>query len=170
MTRSWLRPTAEDVSAFGQHRKFPPHARKTSGTQGSKGAFTRALLRKWIHVFFKFVLFYSNTCVKAANVRCFSFPLFFFGAAIKSGVLERVNEPHAIIIHSALWWRPGNEEKPKDLSQLKTDWFKLSVRISSYGCTREEETQEEGTISVYSLKEIYGKQRLFYQCAKEWTF
>ena len=26
--------TAEDVSAFGQHRKFPPHARKTSGTQG----------------------------------------------------------------------------------------------------------------------------------------
>ena len=26
--------TAEDVSAFGQHRKFPPHERKTSGTQG----------------------------------------------------------------------------------------------------------------------------------------
>ena len=24
----------EDVSAFGQHRRFPPHARKTSGTQG----------------------------------------------------------------------------------------------------------------------------------------
>ena len=24
----------EDVSAFGQHRKFRPHARKTSGTQG----------------------------------------------------------------------------------------------------------------------------------------
>ena len=32
---SWLRPTAEDVSAFGQHRKFQPQARKTSGTQGS---------------------------------------------------------------------------------------------------------------------------------------
>ena len=30
----WLRPTAEDVSAFGQHRKFPPYARKTSGAQG----------------------------------------------------------------------------------------------------------------------------------------
>ena len=26
---------AEDVLAFGQHRKFPPHARKTYGTQGS---------------------------------------------------------------------------------------------------------------------------------------
>ena len=26
----WLRPTTEDVSAFGQHRKFPPYARKTS--------------------------------------------------------------------------------------------------------------------------------------------
>ena len=26
--------TAEDVSAFGQHRKFSPQARKTSGTQG----------------------------------------------------------------------------------------------------------------------------------------
>ena len=26
---------AEDVSAFGQHRKFPPHARKTSGTPGN---------------------------------------------------------------------------------------------------------------------------------------
>ena len=24
----------EDVSAFGQHRKFPPHARKTSVAQG----------------------------------------------------------------------------------------------------------------------------------------
>ena len=24
----------KDVSAFGQHRKFPAHARKTSGTQG----------------------------------------------------------------------------------------------------------------------------------------
>ena len=36
VTRSWLRPTAEDVSAFGQNRKFPPHARKTSGTQGTK--------------------------------------------------------------------------------------------------------------------------------------
>ena len=27
---------AEDVSAFGQHRKFPPRARKTSGTQGNQ--------------------------------------------------------------------------------------------------------------------------------------
>ena len=34
LRRSWLRPTAEDVSAVGQHRRFPPHARKTSGTQG----------------------------------------------------------------------------------------------------------------------------------------
>ena len=31
------RPTAEGVSAFGQHRKLPPHTRKTSGTQGSLG-------------------------------------------------------------------------------------------------------------------------------------
>ena len=31
-----LRPTAEDVSAFGQHLNFPPHARKTSGTQGRR--------------------------------------------------------------------------------------------------------------------------------------
>ena len=30
-----LRPTAEDVSAFGQDRKFPPYARKASGTQGT---------------------------------------------------------------------------------------------------------------------------------------
>ena len=35
LSGSWLRPTAEDVSAFGQHRKFPPRARKTSGTQGT---------------------------------------------------------------------------------------------------------------------------------------
>ena len=27
--------TAEEVSAFGQHRKFSPQARKTSGTQGT---------------------------------------------------------------------------------------------------------------------------------------
>ena len=32
--RSWLRPMAKDVSAFGQHRKFPPCVRETSGTQG----------------------------------------------------------------------------------------------------------------------------------------
>ena len=25
----------QDVSAFGRHRRFPPHARKTSGTQGT---------------------------------------------------------------------------------------------------------------------------------------
>ena len=31
-SRLW--PTAEDVSAFGQHQKFPPHARKTSVIQG----------------------------------------------------------------------------------------------------------------------------------------
>ena len=31
---SRLRTTAKDVSAFGQHQKFPPHLRKTSGTQG----------------------------------------------------------------------------------------------------------------------------------------
>ena len=38
LRRSWLRLTAkfEDVSAFGQHRKFPPHAKKTSGTEGSR--------------------------------------------------------------------------------------------------------------------------------------
>ena len=37
-----LRPTAEDVSTFGQHRKFPPHARKTSGTEG-KGVLRTAI-------------------------------------------------------------------------------------------------------------------------------
>ena len=34
LRRSWLRPTAEHVSAFGQHRKFLPRARKTSRTHG----------------------------------------------------------------------------------------------------------------------------------------
>ena len=33
---SWFRPTAEAVSAFGQHRKFPAHERKNSGTQGTR--------------------------------------------------------------------------------------------------------------------------------------
>ena len=32
----WLRATAEDVLAFSPHRKFPPHERKTSGTQGNR--------------------------------------------------------------------------------------------------------------------------------------
>ena len=41
LRRSWLRPTAQDVSAFGQHRKSPPHARKTTGTQGN------ALMNQW---------------------------------------------------------------------------------------------------------------------------
>ena len=33
---SRLQATAEDLLASGQHRKFPPHARKTSGTQGKE--------------------------------------------------------------------------------------------------------------------------------------
>ena len=37
LRRSWLRPTAEDVSGFGRHRKFPLHPRKTAGTQGNMG-------------------------------------------------------------------------------------------------------------------------------------
>ena len=45
LRRSWLRPTAEDVSAFGQHRKFPPHARKTSGAQGIQGFVMKECLR-----------------------------------------------------------------------------------------------------------------------------
>ena len=32
--RSWLRPTAEAVSAFGQHRNSHRTREKTSGTQG----------------------------------------------------------------------------------------------------------------------------------------
>ena len=51
---AWIRPTVEDVSAFSQRRKFPPHARKkglgqqwkfppharkTSGTQGNFEGF-----------------------------------------------------------------------------------------------------------------------------------
>ena len=33
-----LRPTAEYVSAFVQHQKFPPDARKTFGTQDTQSA------------------------------------------------------------------------------------------------------------------------------------
>ena len=33
--KTWLRPTAKGVSAFGQHRKFPSYARKASGTRGT---------------------------------------------------------------------------------------------------------------------------------------
>ena len=33
--RDFYSVVSEDVSAFGQHRKFRPHARKTSGTQGT---------------------------------------------------------------------------------------------------------------------------------------
>ena len=50
---SWLRPTAEDVSAFGQHRKFPPHARKISGTQGSKELVIKANLVALRHILSK---------------------------------------------------------------------------------------------------------------------
>ena len=39
---SRLRPAAEDVSAFGQQRKFPPHATKTSGTQGTSTGVARS--------------------------------------------------------------------------------------------------------------------------------
>ena len=39
---------AEDVSAFGQHRKFLPHARKTSGTQvGKQSPRLKILENSW---------------------------------------------------------------------------------------------------------------------------
>ena len=33
--KTWLRPTAKGVSAFGQHQKLPSYARKASGTRGT---------------------------------------------------------------------------------------------------------------------------------------
>ena len=54
--RSWLRSTAEEVSAFGQHRKFPPHARKTSGTQGSA---CTTLIYLCVHCDDHFFIFFS---------------------------------------------------------------------------------------------------------------
>ena len=41
LRRSGIRPTAEDVSVFIQHRKFPLHARKTSGTQGTSSGIRK---------------------------------------------------------------------------------------------------------------------------------
>ena len=41
--------TAEDVSAFGQHRKSPPHARKTSVTSGSVIQI-RSKICKWLKI------------------------------------------------------------------------------------------------------------------------
>ena len=39
---------SEDVSAFGQHRKFLPHARKTSGTQvGKQSPRLKILENSW---------------------------------------------------------------------------------------------------------------------------
>ena len=68
---SWLRPTAEDVSAFGQHRKFLPYARITSGTQ--RTCFFVFLCFSMFSLFFlMFSLFSSAT-------PCFPmFPLFFY--------------------------------------------------------------------------------------------
>ena len=69
LRRSWLRPTAENVSAFGQHRKFPPHARKTSGTQGNLWPFNGSGYWNWstlsvCRILFKSFAFagYRNNC------------------------------------------------------------------------------------------------------------
>ena len=43
---SRLRARADDVSAFGQHRKFPPYARKTSGSQGTQTSFSSGTSRE----------------------------------------------------------------------------------------------------------------------------
>ena len=55
--------TAEDVSAFGQHRKFPPHARKTSGTQGKilLTAISVRLLRFFVDPFRSSVLHFATS-------------------------------------------------------------------------------------------------------------
>ena len=61
---SRLRPTAEEVSAFGQHRNFPPHARKTSGTQGNSCPFSfgnwNYVLLLNSHEQLNFLLFYIS--------------------------------------------------------------------------------------------------------------
>ena len=43
--RSWLKLSAEHLSAYGRHRRIPLHARKTSGRQGIyyPGPFLRPL-------------------------------------------------------------------------------------------------------------------------------
>ena len=59
LRRSGIRPTAEDVSAFSQHRNFPLHARKTSGTQGKvERAFLCAVRQGWE----KFLSFLRGGC------------------------------------------------------------------------------------------------------------
>ena len=134
-----------------------------------KGAFTHALLRKWIHVFFKFVLFYSKTCVKAATVRCFSFPLFSMAPlkwCIGNGKRATCycNAFRTMVVPA---WKRG---MPKDPFRFK-NWFKLSVRAPSYGCTREEGTLEEGTISVFlSLKEFTESRDFFINALRNGTF
>ena len=84
LCRSWLRPTTEDVSAFGQHRKFPPQARKTSGTQGTKNVLQPikitiqiwVVMRHWYGIFVLVLqtLFCGETSIGVAKcqlIQCF---------------------------------------------------------------------------------------------------
>ena len=71
LRRSWLRPTAENVSAFGKHRKFPPHASKTSGTQGNLWPFNGSGHWSWSTLSVSRVLLKSFAFVGYRN-NCFS--------------------------------------------------------------------------------------------------
>ena len=64
--------TAEDVSAFGQHRKFPSHERKTSGTQGRQMANVNLYhITKRPLYFGRFPI---NLTLKLSSIKCQALP------------------------------------------------------------------------------------------------
>ena len=65
--------TAEDVSAFGQHRKFPPHERKTSGTQGRQMANVNLYHITKLSLYFG--RFPINLTLKLSSIKCQALPI-----------------------------------------------------------------------------------------------
>ena len=65
--KSLLRPARKAsplvASVFGQHRKFPPHARKTSGTQGTSGFLSWKFPRNARSLFFKYPWIKALHCI-----------------------------------------------------------------------------------------------------------
>ena len=66
------------------------------------------------YIFFQICFILLQQVRKSSSCSLFLFSAFFKGAPIVVYVSERMHEPHAFVMLSAPWWRPGNEEKRKD--------------------------------------------------------
>ena len=144
LRRSWLRPTAENVSTFGKHRKFPPHPRKTSGTQGNLWPFNGSGHWNWSTLSVSRVLFKSFAFVGCRN-NCF------FSHTI----------PYILNVTQQCWW--SYFDLGSSLKYLIKNIYFISAFSSGLKCNK-------SCISIGFVGRFGGQYTLFFFFYKDVVF